>query len=130
MDHHVKTGTKPMTEEHVWWLVNPSSKNLHTLQRNPSPIVGKDGEKMGLSPDLYNRGLRDHGIRLSLVAAYMNPKSNNLRELPLTRCIAVDVESVVAAVDVDVDVDVDVESITVAVDVVDVLFRVGDDHLD
>lgn len=89
MDHHVQTGTKPMTEEHVWWLVNPSSKNLRTLQRNPSPIVGKDGEKMGLSPDLYNRGSRDHGIRLSLVAAYMDPKSNNLRELPLTRCIEI-----------------------------------------
>ena len=44
---------------------------------------------------------------------------------------AVDVESVESVVaDVDVDVDVDVESITVAVDVVDVLFRVGDDHLD
>ena len=89
MEDDVKKGLKPMTEKHVWWLVNPSSKNLRTLQRNPSPIVGREGEKIGLNNDLYNRGSRDNGIRLSLVAAYIEPKSNALRELPLTRCIEV-----------------------------------------
>jgi serine/threonine protein kinase len=89
MEDDVKNGSMPMTEKHVWWLVNPSSKNLRTLQRNPSPIVGKEGEKFGLTPDLYNRGSRDQGIRLSLVAAYMDPKSKSLRELPLTRCIEI-----------------------------------------
>jgi len=82
-----------MDESHVWWLVNPSSKNLRTLQRNPSPIVGREGDKsIGLishPADLYNRGSRDQGIRLSLVAAYMCPKSGSLKELPLTRCIEI-----------------------------------------
>lgn len=89
MDDDVKAGVKPMRESHVWWMVNPSSKNLRYLQREPSPIAAKDGEKMGLSSDMYNRGTKDQGIRLSLVAAYRDPKTNALRELTLTRCIEI-----------------------------------------
>jgi len=33
MDREVQNGTKPMEEKHVWWLVNPNSRNLTTLQR-------------------------------------------------------------------------------------------------
>lgn len=80
MEDDVKAGLKPMNESHIWWLVNPSSKNLRMLQRNPSPDD---------RTDLYNRGSKDQGIRLSLVAAYVDPKCNTLKELPLTRCIEV-----------------------------------------
>mmetsp|Transcript_15504 Transcript_15504/g.18897 ORF Transcript_15504/g.18897 Transcript_15504/m.18897 type:complete len:863 (+) Transcript_15504:425-3013(+) len=93
MSDAVKRGKEPMTEEHVWWLVNPNSKNLRSLQRNPSPIVAngkrRDSETIGMGSDLYNRGSRDNGIRLSLISAYIDPKTNCLRELPLTRCIEV-----------------------------------------
>jgi hypothetical protein len=65
----------PMQEKHVWWLINPSSRNLRTLQKS--------------SADKFERGTRERGLRLSLVAAYVDPTTNNLRELPLTRCIEI-----------------------------------------
>jgi serine/threonine protein kinase len=88
MDADVKAGRKPINESHVWWLVNPSSKNLRTLQKNPSPVA-RTGEEIELRADLYNRGSKEQGIRLSLVAGFLDPRSNSLRELPLTRCIEI-----------------------------------------
>jgi len=68
-------GKRPMDEKHVWWLVNPNSRNLRTLQKAPS--------------DKIERGSAERGLRLSLVAAYVDPNTNDLRELPLTRCIEI-----------------------------------------
>ena len=68
-------GRRPMEEKHVWWLVNPNSRNLRTLQKAPS--------------DKIERGTAERGLRLSLVAAYVDPKTNDLCELPLTRCIEI-----------------------------------------
>ena len=65
----------PMQEKHVWWLINPSSRNLRMLQKS--------------STDKIERGTRERGLRLSLVAAYVDPTTNYLRELPLTRCIEI-----------------------------------------
>lgn len=68
-------GKRPMEEKHVWWLVNPNSRNLRTLQKAPS--------------DKIERGSAERGLRLSLVAAYVDPNTKDLRELPLTRCIEI-----------------------------------------
>mmetsp|Transcript_817 Transcript_817/g.1515 ORF Transcript_817/g.1515 Transcript_817/m.1515 type:complete len:700 (+) Transcript_817:226-2325(+) len=68
-------GRRPFEERHVWWLVNPNSRNLRTLQKAPS--------------DKIDRGSAERGLRLSLVAAFLDPKTNDLRELPLTRCIEI-----------------------------------------
>jgi len=108
MDAEVLDGSKPMLEEHVWWLVNPSSKNLRTLKREPSPLVvdRRDGAAVGTTfaensrskrvssdavvrTDLLDRGSDDKGLRLSLIAAYVEPTSGTLKELPLTRCIEI-----------------------------------------
>lgn len=71
----IVSGKRPMEEKHVWWLVNPNSRNLRTLQKAPS--------------DKIERGSAERGLRLSLVAAYVDPTTNDLRELPLTRCIEI-----------------------------------------
>lgn len=81
MDSEVKRGMKPMEDKHVWWLVNPNSRNLRTLQR----YSGKD-EKSAVQVD---RGSEKKGLRLSLIAAYIDPRTNELRELTLTRCIEI-----------------------------------------
>lgn len=70
-------GSRPMEEHHVWWLVNPNSRNLRTLQ------------KTGPAGDNVDRGSSERGLRLSLVAAFVDPKTNLLKELPLTRCIEI-----------------------------------------
>ena len=74
MPKDVQKGKAPMQEQHVWWLINPSSRNLRTLQR---------------TSDKVERGTPEKGLRLSMVAAYKDPKTGNLRELPLTRCIEI-----------------------------------------
>jgi len=111
LDVQVKEGRKPMTEKHVWWLVNPNSRNLKSLQRAPSPLVRDNGTSgatvttstRGSSRKVYDnngtplpisavsadRGTKDRGLRLSLIAAYMDPTTNSLRELPLTKCIEI-----------------------------------------
>ena len=73
MDEDVKKGLKPMKEEHVWWLVNPSSQSAKS-------ICGKDGKRAGKM-----QGTKDQGIKLSVIAGYMDPDKVELVELPLTR---------------------------------------------
>ena len=84
MSDEVRKGTRPMQEKHVWWLVNPNSRNLRTLQR----YSGKDsnGAARGVQVD---RGSAEKGLRLSLIAAYIDPRTDLLRELTLTRCIEI-----------------------------------------
>jgi hypothetical protein len=84
MSNEVQNGNQPMQEKHVWWLVNPSSRNLQTLQRYN--LKNKDGN-VKKTRDV-DRGTQDKGLRLSLVAAYVDG-NGELRELPLTRCIEV-----------------------------------------
>lgn len=82
MDSDVKQGKRPMQEKHVWWLVNPNSRNLRTLQRH----TGETGKGGGIQVD---RGSPQKGLRLSLIAAYIDPRASSLRELTLTRCIEI-----------------------------------------
>ncbi len=84
MDAEVKKGLKPMSEKHVWWIVNPNSRNLRTLQR----YNGKD-KSSGTKAVQVDRGTEEKGLRLSLIAAYVDPRTNQLRELTLTRCIEI-----------------------------------------
>lgn len=84
MDADVKKGLKPMSEKHVWWMVNPNSRNLRTLQR----YNGKDKSSASKAVQV-DRGSEQKGLRLSLIAAYIDPRSNQLRELTLTRCIEI-----------------------------------------
>jgi hypothetical protein len=84
MHADVKKGRKPMTDKHVWWMVNPNSRNLRTLQR----YNGKDKASASKSIQV-DRGSNDRGLRLSLIAAYVDPRTNELRELTLTRCIEI-----------------------------------------
>ena len=69
---------KPMTEKHVWWVVNPNSRNLRTLRR-PSNVLKETNQ--------IDRGSEDKGLRLSLIAAYRDDEG--LKELPLNRCIEI-----------------------------------------
>lgn len=85
MDREVQSGTKPMEERHVWWLVNPNSRNLTTLQR----YNGKDKNSTVPKGLQIDRGSAKRGLRLSLIAAYIDPKTGSLRELTLTRCIEI-----------------------------------------
>ena len=85
MDRDVQNGTKPMEEKHVWWLVNPNSRNLTTLQR----YNGKDKNSTVPKGLQIDRGSAKRGLRLSLIAAYIDPRSSSLRELTLTRCIEI-----------------------------------------
>lgn len=85
MEHDVKQGLKPMEEKHVWWLVNPNSRNLRTLQR----YNGKDENSTAPKGLQIDRGSEKKGLRLSLIAAYVDPRNGSLRELTLTRCIEI-----------------------------------------
>jgi hypothetical protein len=85
MDSDVQKGTKPMEEKHVWWLVNPNSRNLTTLQR----YNGKDKSSKVPKGLQIDRGSAKRGLRLSLIAAYIDPRDGSLRELTLTRCIEI-----------------------------------------
>lgn len=95
MDSEVRKGIKPMTEQHVWWLlVNPNSRNLRTLQRyNQKEKFSLTSSKnaKGNTNVQVDRGSEDQGLRLSLIAAYLDPRSNSsqLQELPLSRCIEI-----------------------------------------
>ena len=83
LEPDVRKGLRPMEERHVWWLVNPNSRNLRTLQRYKGD---RNSEVRGPRVD---RGSKEKGLRISLVAAMLDPKANELRELPLTRCIEI-----------------------------------------
>lgn len=76
----IESGVVPMEERHVYWVINPNSRNLRTLQRyttdKPSRIE-------------IDRGSAEKGLRISLIAAYLDPAANQLKELPLTRCIEI-----------------------------------------
>lgn len=85
METDVKKGLKPMEEHHVWWLVNPNSRNLRTLQR----YNGKDENSTAPKGLQIDRGSAKKGLRLSLIAAYVDPRNGALRELTLTRCIEI-----------------------------------------
>jgi hypothetical protein len=85
MDSDVKKGLKPMEEKHVWWLVNPNSRNLRTLQR----YNGKDENSSAPKGLQIDRGSAKKGLRLSLIAAYIDPRNGSLRELTLIRCIEI-----------------------------------------
>jgi hypothetical protein len=81
LERAVLDGKHPMEQRHVWWLVNPNSRNLRTLQRYPA-------EQKGPRRVQVDRGSAEKGLRISLIAAYCDG-SNTLRELPLTRCIEI-----------------------------------------
>jgi len=106
LEEDVKRGIRPMSGKHVWWIVNPNSRNLRALQRKKSAfsLDGANGypphrnEKDRFSKRrsaassggvVVDRGSPERGLRLSLVAAYIDPRTNKLRELPLTRCIEI-----------------------------------------
>jgi hypothetical protein len=83
MEREVKKGLRPMEERHVWWMVNPNSRNLRTLQRYSGD---RNSEVRGPRVD---RGSQERGLRISLVAGFLDPETKSLRELPLTRCIEI-----------------------------------------
>ena len=78
----LQSASQAMDEQHVWWLVNPQSRNLRTLQRYTPETATPRGVEV-------DRGQADRGLRISLVAAYKDPVDNLLKELPLTRCIEI-----------------------------------------
>ena len=80
MSTEVQKGMKPMTEEHVWWLVNPGSRSAKSLRSIKEQSNGNLKEI---------QGTKDNGIRLSIIAAYIDPVKNTLMELPLVRCIEI-----------------------------------------
>lgn len=77
MSIDIKRGAKPMSEKHIWWLINPASrtsKSLKSIANNENATA---------------QGTKEQGIKLSLIAAYMDPKKKVLSELPLVRCIEI-----------------------------------------
>jgi hypothetical protein len=89
MDKDVKKGLKPMEEKHVWWLVNPNSRNLRTLQRYSAKDANDSSAGTPPRGIHIDRGNEAKGLRLSLIAAYVDPRTDKLRELTLTRCIEI-----------------------------------------
>jgi hypothetical protein len=86
LDSDVREGRRPMQEKHVWWLINPNSRNLRTLQRYlPTPNNGSSASRR-IEVD---RGSSEKGLRISLIAAYLDPRTGKLLELPLTKCIEI-----------------------------------------
>lgn len=80
----------------MWWVINPSSKNLRHLQRQSSSDLMYEGSTTAASSSVapLDRGSPDRGINLNLVAAYRDTRDcrdgvGRLRELPLHRCIEV-----------------------------------------
>jgi len=104
-------GSFTLTEEHVWWLVNPNSRNLRSLLRRNNLSSASHGSSLhtskggddaseesslkrqhSLTQSLgggVDRGSPERGLRLSLVATYVDPVTNSLRELPLPRCVEI-----------------------------------------
>ncbi len=98
-------GSFELTEDHVWWLINPSSRNLRHLMKKshhsrgtPSPQRHKHDDASEESSDIKrqsstlshnDRGTPDKGLRLSLVATYVDPVTSTLTELPLPRCVEI-----------------------------------------
>lgn len=80
VDDAIHRKERPMEEKHVYWIVNPNSRNLRTLQRYPPDKPSRVQ---------VDRGLPSRGLRISLIAAYRDPDSKQLKELPLTRCIEI-----------------------------------------
>lgn len=81
VDKEIYDGMRPMEEKHVWWLINPSSRNLRTLQRYTPDGATPAGVQV-------DRGCASKGLRISLVAAFKDT-DGNIKELPLTRCIEI-----------------------------------------
>lgn len=73
-----------MEESNVWWLIHPNSRNLRTLQRYSANRVSASSRRVEVE-----RGSPDKGLRISLIAAYRDPNTRELKELPLTRCIEI-----------------------------------------
>lgn len=105
-------GSFVLGEEHVWWLVNPNSRNLRSLLRknhlhhssgalHGSSLHTSKGDDASEESSLkwqgsvqhfgggVDRGSPERGLRLSLVATYVDPTTNMLRELPLPRCVEI-----------------------------------------
>ena len=103
-------GSFVLAEEHVWWLVNPNSRNLRSLLRKNHHSESRGGSSLQTKGDdaseesslkregsltqsfggsSVDRGSKERGLRLSLVATYVDPKTNTLRELPLPRCVEI-----------------------------------------
>jgi len=101
-------GSYHLTEEHVWWLINPNSRNLRSLMRKSSHLPTHESstnqsvdaseesalrrQNSNFSQQLggtIDRGSPERGLRLSLVATYVDPKTSTLKELPLTRCVEI-----------------------------------------
>lgn len=81
LERDVLLGKQPMEERHVWWLVNPNSRNLRTLQRYKADAKGPRRVQV-------DRGCPEKGLRISLIAAYKDA-DGTMKELPLTRCIEI-----------------------------------------
>jgi hypothetical protein len=75
-----------MQEKHVWWLINPNSRNLRTLQRYAPTATSSSSSNRRIEVD---RGSPEKGLRISLIAAYLDPRTGQLNELPLTKCIEI-----------------------------------------
>jgi serine/threonine protein kinase len=97
-------GSFTLTEDHVWWLINPSSRNLRHLmkkshqaqaspqRRKPDDASEESDIKRQSSSASHNpsdRGTAEKGLRLSLVATYVDPVTSMLTELPLPRCVEI-----------------------------------------
>ena len=106
-------GTFVLKEEHVWWLVNPNSRNLRSLLRKntalsttvPSRSHHREGDdnasdesslkhhqqqqSLTLGGGNVDRGSSERGLRLSLVATYVDPVTKSLKELPLPKCVEI-----------------------------------------
>ena len=97
-------GSFTLTEDHVWWLINPSSRNLrHLMKKNHRSLGSPRRQKhddasdeldikrqqSSLSYNTNDRGTPEKGLRLSLVATYVDPITSTLTELPLPRCVEI-----------------------------------------
>eukprot|EP00592_Proboscia_alata_P002853 CAMPEP_0194376218 /NCGR_PEP_ID=MMETSP0174-20130528/24669_1 /TAXON_ID=216777 /ORGANISM="Proboscia alata, Strain PI-D3" /LENGTH=1448 /DNA_ID=CAMNT_0039156795 /DNA_START=665 /DNA_END=5011 /DNA_ORIENTATION=- len=82
---------KKLTHEDIWWIANPSSRNLRSLQHQASfKSAETDGNSVPSSPKSRQEddtGCSTRGIRLSLLAMYCDAATHKLYELNLKQCV-------------------------------------------
>ena len=85
----IRTGLRPMTEKNVYWLVSPTSRNFKAYLDAAANCIQDKGESTQTITTALEKGSPHKGIRMSMIAAYLDPKTGILHEIPLTKCIEI-----------------------------------------
>ena len=97
------SGKTRMSERHVWWVVNSGSRGVRELLQQSCENSSNNETDYGTNNNNNNEDKNNNNdrssssvpsssskpITLPLIAAYNDPRTQTLKELPLTRCIEI-----------------------------------------